>query len=120
MGQTADRVGFTTHEQTPSYFQACQLGKPKKEENYSLMPTSVPPIPRQPPCARSLKRASPRTIINKHINKQLIIKQFYSFLISKEKKNMETIELSALLYIYIYIYIYIYNKWVCVCVCVCV
>ena len=26
-----------------SKIQACQLGKPKKEENYSLMPTSGPP-----------------------------------------------------------------------------
>ena len=24
-------------------YQACQLGKPKKEENYSLMPTPEPP-----------------------------------------------------------------------------
>ena len=46
--------------------QACQLGKPKKEENYSLMPVSdTPPSP-----ARSLKRASPCTNANKHINRQ--------------------------------------------------
>ena len=29
--------------------QACQLGKPKKEENYSLMSTSGPPPPPPPP-----------------------------------------------------------------------
>ena len=42
--------------------QACQLGKPKKEENYSLMPVSEPtPLPAP---ARSLKRASPQIPIS--------------------------------------------------------
>ena len=47
------------------YEQACQLGKRKKEENYSLMPTSGPPPPPPPPRAPSPSSPHPHAHVLK-------------------------------------------------------
>ena len=91
--------------------QACQLGKPKKEENYTLLTPS--PSPQN---ASSIKRVSVRTNINKYINgqKNKQNKYFYIFFYFKWKSREKY---SYIVTVSVCVDIHI---WECECVCVCV